>query len=243
MLRRITSFGNGALVSNHSERIVSIPESADLTHSPTDMRVDWIRANAVAALVSFVLGVATFGLRQMLGLPDPEAGVFARGMQGLAEVIAAVAGFAVYGVRTGAVLQRKLPSFPPLTWQTLHILMGLAVGIVVASLELQAVSAPRENLTPSILSITVGGMMIGAFMGAATGALQALVLRQAAREVGDWIRWSALAGTTLGGYALALGVGSDQPLRDEVLIQLLGFAIAIAAAIVMLPALLRLRPH
>jgi hypothetical protein len=32
-------------------------------------------------------------------------------------------------------------------------------------------------------------------------------------------------------------------LRDEVLIQLLGFAIAIAAGIVMLPALLRLRPH
>jgi hypothetical protein len=243
MLRRITSFGNGALVSNHSERVVSIPESADLAHSPTDMSVDWIRANAVAALVSFVLGVATFGLRQMLGLPDPEAGAFARGVQGLAEIIAAVAGFAVYGVRTGAVLQRKLPRFPPLTWQTLHILMGLGVGIVVASLELQAESTPRENLTPSILSIAVGGMMIGAFMGAAAGALQALVLRKAAREVSDWIRWSALAGTTLGGYALALGIGSDQPLRDEVLIQLLGFAIAIAAGILMLPALLRLRPH
>jgi hypothetical protein len=223
---------------------VSIPESADLAHSPTDMSVDWIRANAVAALVSFVLGVATFGLRQMLGLPDPEAGAFARGMQGLAEVIAAVAGFAVYGVRTGAVLQRKLPRFPPLTWQTLHILMGLAVGIVVASLELQTGSAPRENLTPSsMLNVAMGGTMIGAFMGAVMGALQALVLRKAAREVGDWIRWSALAGTTLGGYALALGIGSDQPLRDEVLIQLLGFAIAIAAGIVMLPALLRLRPH
>jgi hypothetical protein len=142
------------------------------------------------------------------------------------------------------VLQRKLPSFPPLTWQALHILMGFGVGIVVASLELQAGSAPRENLTPSsILSVAVGGTMIGAFMGAAAGALQALVLRKAAREVGDWIRWSALAGTTLGGYALALGIGSDQPLRDEVLTQLLGFAIAIAAGIVMLPALLRLRPH
>lgn len=223
---------------------MSVPESADMAHSPTDMSVDWIRANAVAALASFVLGVATFSLRQMLGLPDPDAVAFARGLQGLAEVIAAVIGFAIYGVRTGAVLQRKLPGFPPLTWQALHILMGLAVGVVVASLELQADSAPRENLTPSsILSVAVGGMMIGAVMGAAAGALQALVLRKAAREVGDWIRWSALAGTTLGAYALALGIGSDQPLRDEVLIQLLGFAIAIAAGIVMLPALLRLRPH
>jgi hypothetical protein len=223
---------------------VSIPESADLTRSPTDMSVDWIRANALAAFVSLVLGVATFGLRQMLGLPDPDAGVFVRVLQGSAEVIAAIAGFAVYGVRTGAVLQRKLPRFTPLTWQALHILMGLGVGMVVALLELQADSAPRENLTPSsILSIAVGGMMIGAFMGAGAGVLQALVLRKAAREVGDWIRWSALAGTTLGGYALALGIGSDQPLSDEVLVQLLGFAIAVAAGIVMLPALLRLRPR
>jgi hypothetical protein len=223
---------------------VSVPESADIARSPTDMSVDWIRANAVAALASFVLGIATFGLRQMLGLPDPGAGVFARGLQGLAELSAAIVSFAIYGLRTGAVLQRKLPSFPPLTWQALHILMGCGVGIVVASLELQAGSAPRENLTPSsILSVAVGGMMIGAFMGAAVGALQALVLRKAAREVGDWIRWSALAGTTLGGYALALGIGSDQPLRDEVLTQLIGFAIAIAAGIVMLPALFRLRPH
>jgi hypothetical protein len=222
---------------------VSVPESADIAQSPTDMSADWIRANAVAALASFVLGVATFGLRQMLGLPDPDAGAFARGLQGLAEVIAAIVGFAIYGVRTGAVLQRKLPSFPPLTWQALHVLMGFGVGIVIALLELQAGSAPRENLTPSILSVAVGLTMIGAFIGAAAGALQALVLRKAAREVGDWIRWSALAGTTLGGYALALGIGSDQPLRDEVLTQLLGFAIAIAAGIVMLPALLRLRPR
>jgi hypothetical protein len=215
-----------------------------MASSPTDLSIDWIRANAVAALVSFILGVATFGLRQMLGLPDPEAGTFARAVLATAEVIVAIAGFAVYGVRTGAVLHRLLPRFPRLTWQALHILMGLGVGVVVAVLELEADSAPRENLTPSsIFSIAVGGMMLGAFIGAGGGALQALVLRRAAREVGDWIRWSALAGTTLGGYALALAIGSDQPLRDEVLTQLLGFAIAVAAGIVMLPALLRLRPQ
>src|SRR5207245_9041751 len=126
------------------------------------MSVDWIRANAVAALVSFILGVATFGLRQMLGLPDPEAGAFARALQSMAEVFAAIAGFAVYGVRTGTVLQRKLPSFPPLTWQALHVLMGLGVGVVVALLEFEADSAPRENLTSSsILRMAVGGGMLG----------------------------------------------------------------------------------
>jgi hypothetical protein len=52
--------------------IVSVPESADITRSPTDMGADWIKANAVAAIATFVLGIATFGLRQMLGLPDPS---------------------------------------------------------------------------------------------------------------------------------------------------------------------------
>ena len=224
--------------------IVSIPESADIARSPTDMSADWIKANAVAAVATFVLSIAIFGLRQMLGLPDPDAGPFVKVVLASAEVLAAVIGFAIYAVRTGVVLHRKLPDFPPLTWNALHILMGCGLGIVVALFELGADTAPRENLSPApIVSIAVGAMMIGACLGAAAGALQALVLRKAAREVGDWIRWSALAGTTLGGYALVLAIGSDQPLRDEVLTQLVGLAIAIGSGIVMLPALHRLQPH
>jgi len=223
---------------------VSVPRSADLAGSPHDLSGDWIRANVAAAVVTFVLGIATFALRQMLGLPDPNAGAAARTLQAAAEVLAAAAGFGVYAARTGAVLHRKLPDFPPLTWNVLHILMGSAVGAVVAFLELGAEPAPREALPPSsILGIGVSAMIIGAFMGAAAGAMQALVLRKAARQVGDWVRWSALAGTTLGGYALVLTIGSDQPLTDEVLTQLVGSAIAVAAGVVMLPALHRLRPH
>jgi hypothetical protein len=188
------------------------------------------------------LGLATFGLRQMLGLPDPDAGVIAKSLLAVAEVLAAAIGFAIYATRTGAVLRRKLPGFPPLSWNALHILMGCAVGALVAYLELAADSAPREA-APSVLRIAVGGMMFGAVIGAAAGGLQALVLRKAAHEVGDWIRWSALSGTTLGGYALALMIGSDQPLTDEVLTQLLGSGIAIAAGAAMLPALHHLRPR
>ena len=110
-------------------------------------------------------------------------------------------------------------------------------------IEINAEPVTREGVAmSSILSIAVGGMMIGAIIGAAAGGMQALVLRKAAREVGDWIRWSALAGTTFGGYALALAIASDQPLTDEVLTQLLGAAIAVAAGVAMLPALYRLQP-
>lgn len=224
--------------------IVSVPHSVDLARSPHDLSADWIRANVAAAAVTFVLGIATFALRQILGLPDPNAGTAARTLQAAAEIVAAATGFAVYGARTGAVLHRKLPDFPPLTWNALHILMGCAVGAVVAFFGLGAEPAPRESLAPSsILGIGVSAMMIGAFMGAAAGAMQALVLRKAAREVGDWVRWSALAGTTLGAYALVLTIGSDQPLTDEVLTQFVGSAIAVAAGVVMLPALHRLQPH
>jgi len=223
---------------------VSIPQSADLARSPHDLSADWIRANAAAAIVTFVLGIATFALRQMLGLPDANAGATARTLLAVAEVLAAATGFAVYAARTGVVLRRKLPDFPPLTWNALHILMGCAVGAVVAFFELNAEPAAREAMAPSsILGVGVSAMMIGAVMGAAAGALQALVLRKAAREIGDWVRWSALAGTTLGAYALALTIGSDQPLTDEVLTQLVGLTVAVAAGIVMLPALHRLQPR
>jgi hypothetical protein len=223
---------------------VSIPTSADLAQSPHELSADWIRANAAAAVATFVLGLATFALRQMLGLPDPNAGAMAKSVLAAAEVLAAAAGFAIYAARTGAVLQRKLPGFPPLTWNALHVLMGCVVGATVAYFELGAEPASRESVAvSSILSIAVGGMMIGAAIGSVTGALQALVLHKAAHAVGDWIRWSALAGTTFGAYALVLAIGSDQPLTDEVLTQLLGSAIAIVAGVAMLPALHHLRPR
>jgi hypothetical protein len=224
---------------------VSVPTSAaDLAQSPYDLGADWIRANVVAATATFVLGLATFGLRQMLGLPDPDADAFAKVLLAAAEVLAAAIGFGIYAARTGAVLARKLPDFPPLTWSALHILIGCGVGATVAFIELNAEPGARESVAmSSILRVALGGMMTGAFIGAATGGLQALVMRKAVREVGDWIRWSALAGTTFGGYALVLAIGSDQPLTDEVLTQLLGAVIAIAAGVAMLPALYRLQPR
>jgi len=216
--------------------------SADLAQY--DLGADWVRANVDAAAATFVLGLATFGLRQMLDLPDPNAGAFAKALLALAEMLAAATGFAIYAVRTGAVLRRKLPDFPPLTWNALHILIGCGVGATVAFVELSAGPTTTRESVPisTILSIAVGGMMTGAAIGAVAGGMQALVLRKAARGVGDWLRWSALAGTTFGAYALALAIGSDQPLTDEVLTQLLGAAIAVAAGVVMLPALHRLQP-
>jgi len=38
-------------------------------------------------------------------------------------------------------------------------------------------------------------------LGAIGGALQALVIRQAASAIGPWIEWSAIGGTSAGVYS------------------------------------------
>lgn len=217
---------------------------AGLDRSPQGLAVDWIRANVAAAVAGFVLGLAAFGVREMLGMPDPDAGVIAKAVLVLAEVLAAAATSTIYAMRTGAVLLRKLPAFPPLTWNTFHAMIGIGVGLFVAVTAMGAEPAAREGPAASvILSIAIGGVLAGSFLGAAMGGAQALILHKAAREVGDWVRWSALAGTTFGAYALALNVGPDQTLANEILIQLIGFVVAVAAGLVMLPAFHRLQPR
>ena len=201
-------------------------------------------ANLDAAAAAFVLGLVAFGIRQMLGMPDPDAGLVARTVMVAVEIGTAAAAYAVYSVRTGAVLRGRLPAFPALTWNVVHLLMGLVVGTAIGVLQMDAEPAVRESPTPSLVAgMAIGGILAGAAIGAAWGVLQTLVLRQAAREVGFWIGWSALSGTTFGAYALVLYIGSDQTLASESLTQFLSFAIALVAGIVMLPALHRLQPR
>src|SRR5262245_24378269 len=156
--------------------------AADLAQSPHELGADWMRANLAAAAATFVLGLATFGLRQMLGLPDPNAAAFAKGLLAVAEVLAAAIGFGIYAARTGAVLARKLPDFPPLTWNALHVLIGCGVGATVAFIELNAEPGARESVAiSSILRVALGGMMTGAVVGASTGGLQGVVVAKGVR--------------------------------------------------------------
>jgi hypothetical protein len=193
--------------------------------------------------VGVALALVAFAVRQMLGMPDPNAGFVARAVLFAAEIVTAAAALAVYATRTGAVLLEKLPAFPTLTWNALHILIGVVLGAFIALGEMGAEPTPYEAPELSLVaSIAIGGVVAGAFIGAALGALQALVLRNVVREVGTWIRWSALAGTAFGGYALVLYIGSEPALDNEIKTQLISFVVAVVGAIVMLPALHRLQP-
>jgi hypothetical protein len=210
---------------------------------PPDLSAHWIRANVTAAAIAVVLGLVAFGIRQMLGMPDPNAGFVARAVLLVAEVVLAALALAIYANRTGAVLERKLPNFPTLTWVALHILVGVALGIFVAFSGMGAAPTPYEAPEKSlVVSIAIGGIVAGALIGALLGALQGLVLRKVVREVGGWVQWSALAGTAFGGYALVLYVGSEPALENEILTQLVSFAVSVAGGAIMLPALHQLQP-
>jgi hypothetical protein len=198
----------------------------------------------VAAAAAFVLALVAFVVREMLGMPDPDAGWGGRVVLVAVEVVTAATAFAIYATRTGAVIRQKLPEFPELTWNALHVLIGVAVGAVVAAIEMGMEPAPREPpTTPVVVSMAIGGAVAGAFLGAILGALQSLVLRKVAREVSSWIGWSVLAGTTFAAYALVLYIDADRSLGNEILTQLVSFAVAVVGGVVMLPALHRLAPR
>jgi hypothetical protein len=223
--------------------VAALP-SADPDRFPPDLTVHWMAANVSAAVVAVLLGLAAFGVRQLLGLPDPNADIFVKIVLLIIEIIVAATTLAVYANRTGAVLQRRVPAFPMLTWSALHILIGIIVGAFIAFAEMGASPSSYEAPPGStVVSVAIGGMLAGAFIGAALGALQALVLRKVVREVATWIQWSALAGTAFGGYALVLYIGTEPVIGNEILTQLVSFAVTVVGAIVMLPAVHRLEPR
>jgi hypothetical protein len=204
----------------------------------------WFQAIVASALVGVVMGAIAYAMRQAFGLTSPKAGLFATLLLFMTEIVTAVPSFAVYANRTGAVLRQKLPGFPVLTWYALHVLLGVVLGIVVAFLERSVEPAPYEPPAPAAVTSTAfGGVFFGALIGAAVGALQALVLRKAARTVGIWVAWSALGGTALGLFALALYIPGDHGLVSEAATLGLGAVVAIIAGMALLPAVHRLRPR
>jgi hypothetical protein len=220
------------------------PVSPGRDRSQPDIKSEWISAIVTSAVVGFVMGVIAYAVRQLFGLTSPDAGFLATLLLFVTEIATAVPSFAVYANRTGAILRRKLPAFPTLTWYALHVLLGVALGTIVAYLERGMEPAAFDPPTRSMVMQTVfGGIMSGAIIGAAVGGLQALVLRQAARAVGIWIGFSTLGCTALGLFALSLYIPGDHSIASEILTLGLGGIIAMVAGVTLLPAVHRLQPN
>jgi len=202
----------------------------------------WIKANAVAAVISGVASLAIFGLKQALGASDPQAGA---GLITVFLVVAAVLyglSGAAWGLLTGAVLQRVVPLLPAHGWIVLHGALAGAMSVAVEFASLLPVDGTTDPLTAH--DVILYGFALGAPAGAVTGGLEALVLRKAAYGLGPWVGWSIV------GFSVFLIIGfgvldphsPDRGLAAELANQVVGFIGAVTMAVVMLPALKRLQP-
>ena len=223
---------------------MSDPVSGGSTRLPQDLTSQWVQAIVASALVGIAMGGIAYAVRQALDQTSPNAGAFATLLLFVTEIVCAVPSFAVYANRTGAILRRLLPAFPTLTWYALHVMLGVALGAIVAYVERGVEPAPHDPPALSlVMSAAFGGVLAGLALGAAIGALQALALRKAARTVGRWVTWSTVGGAAFGLFALALYVPGDHSIASEMRTLGLGAVIAVLAGLALLPAVHRLEPR
>lgn len=204
----------------------------------------WIKNNLLGALIFCGASLAIHAVRRATGAADAESNAaVVLYLTGIASWV--LAGIA-YGVLTGAVLQRIVPHLPVRAWIVLQaVLSGIiavesGIGFTAA---LASVPAAAEHSGLFETVVLVAAALVGAIKGALGGAAQALVLRRAASGTVAWIGWSALAHAIV----IALFIGSVRQLEmgSGFTRQLIGQALtllgALIVAVVMLPALRRLR--
>jgi hypothetical protein len=211
-----------------------------------DIGREWIKANVLGGIG---YAAATSAGNLFIWWLDIETGYSTYTALAVVGPISAVAqsfGLVLLGYLTGAVLRRKLPMFPMRSWLVLHGLFGALLGFVVATAfseegsELNAQGF--DNLIVLAVGVVIAGIF-GALISGTLGALQALVLRNAAQGLRPWIAYSALAGITLIIMAPTLIYGPASGLAREVLEAVAVIIATAASAFIMLPALHRLVPR
>jgi hypothetical protein len=204
----------------------------------------WLRANAVVALALFVGALLAYPVR---GLFDPaDAGVGARVAILGAELFANVLPFALYARLTQPILGEILPAFPKRLWFMLHLAIGLALGTWMGLEIRPSESGDFVDLGFGLQALfAVVALLAGATVGAIFGALQALVLRSVAHGTWVWIAGSAADWSVM---FLALGLAflfgaQEETFAATATLLAVGAIASLVGAIIMLPALRRLRPR
>ncbi len=218
------------------------PATTDLRPLPS-VAVHWVKNNVLAAILAGIMSVCIYGVRQMTGAADGSAGSGAVAVLQVAAIVIWGLWGAASGVLTGAVLQRIIPRLPVWAWIALHAAGAAIVGV---GLEMLLLSVPRDPSVADDASVGATlllGLMTGAILGGVAGAAEAFVLRRVAVGTAIWVACSAL------GYAASwsflvlssslLGLGTD--FASELASDVLGVIGTFLMALIMLPALKRLR--
>ena len=211
--------------------------------APPSIALHWVKNNVIAAVLSSVVSLVLFGLRQVTGAADADAGLATVAIL----YVAAIGLWAFYGaasgVLTGAVLQRIVPRLPVWTWIALHVAGAVIIGIINEMTQTNSVRDRPAANDEAVLAVLLLGAILGAMLGAISGALEALVLRRAASGTLSWIVWSAIAfavGWSLLSTSLRLSeFGNDFP--GQLAGEALSFVANLIMTLLMLPALRRLK--
>jgi hypothetical protein len=97
--------------------------------------------------------------------------------------------------------------------------------------------------TDIVVGLAVGAAIAGVGISAVVGALQALILRPAAVGLGLWIGCCAVAGVLFALIVPAVLYGPQSGFAQEFVIELVTLVVTILAAVILLPAVNRLRPR
>ena len=205
----------------------------------------WIKANAIGAVINIALTFVAFLVGQGLGVN--EKGVSPVVQTGFVVVATAALafGFVVLGYLSGVVLRAKLPAFPMRNWLALYVVLGIVFGLISAIAWLTPETA--ADLDPVgaevVVSLAIGAAVAGAVLATIVGALQALILRPAAEGLGLWIACSAIAGVLFLLLVPAVIYGPQSGFGQELMVELGTLVVTVLAAVILLPAVWRLRPR
>jgi hypothetical protein len=230
--------------------MISAASAMPMPETGPSVTRNWMKANAIAAVVYTVAGALTLVTDKLLAIDDPATAMLFRGIAAVIALAGTIVPIIIYAMLTGAVLGEKLPAFSRRGWIVMHASIGAVLGITFAAFTLLG-TAP-SNATPPTPSLSVLATGLGvasvfaAMFGAAMGGLQALVLRKAATGAGKWIALSTIATPliliALGTVAFGLG-DNNSGLAGTLVMQLATFAAMIGGAVIMLPAVKGLTPR
>ena len=205
----------------------------------------WIKANAIGAVINLVITFVAFLIGQALGVSEKGASAALQVIFVLFATAALAFGLFVLGYLSGVVLRTKLPAFPMRTWLAFYGVLGAVFGSVSAFAWLtpEMPTDPEPVETAVVLGLMLGAAIAGIVISAAVGSLQALILRRAAEGLGRWIACCAVAGVLFVLIVPAVLYGPQSGFAQELVLQLVTLVVTILAAVILLPAVLRLAPR
>ncbi len=205
----------------------------------------WIKANVIGGVINVAVTFIAFLIGRALGVSEPEAALVLQAVFVVVATAALTFGLLALGYLSGVVLRTKLPAFPMRNWLALYAVMGVIFGLISAfawlTPEVPQDLGPVD--TDVVVGLAVGAVIGGAAISAVVGVLQALILRPAAEGLGPWIWCCSAAGVLFALIVPAVLYGPQSSFAQELVIEFVTLVITIRAAVVLLPAVKRLRPR